>query len=345
MICWDRGVVMGLSRRVLLCGIFVSTVAACSSGRRWKHTSAWDEVDVDGLSVVVPSDWNKIDFDSNLWKSAWLSGDKKSRIMVAPHVSATSVYDAMSSAMNAARSTMRGYKPVGERVALQDGSDMRIRQDYVSEMPEFANGSVWVISKGQQYALVDIAGPGISEGHRDEIGRRCVLQPAANTATCSSEDPSANASGVDSSGAVVVDASGVLFSIPQTWQNSGGVEGSERWTYGWALLGKQGTASARVLVAPEMPQKSVREALAQIEVDHVGGSLSGYTVRSRHQLDAANLDEGVRTDFVWGDSGGSQGCLWVASANSRVFAVQYVSEKQIDAKLREQIEGSLRLRC
>lgn len=325
--------------------MLITTVAACSSDKRWKHTVGWDEVDVDGFTIVVPPGWNKVDFNSGIWKSEWLSKDKKNRIMVASNVSGSDVYDVMGFAMNAARSTMRGYRVVGDGAALKDGDNLRVRQDYVSDMPVFADGSLWVVSKGPQYALVDISGPGTSAVQKDEIGRRCILQSNAKSATCSSEGPSANVSGTQTPGSVVVDASGVSFSIPQTWQSTGGVKGSERWTYGWAILGEQNVASSRVLVAPEMPQKSVRHALAQIEVDHIGGSLSGYATRSRHQLGTANVDEGVRTDFVWGDSGRGQGCLWVASANGRVFAVQYVSENQIDTRLRDQIEGTLHLRC
>lgn len=321
------------------------TVAACSSDRRWKHTAEWDQVDVDGLSLVVPSGWNKIDFDSGIWRCEWISNDKKSRIMVASNVSGSDVYDVMDFVMNAARSTMRGYRPVGNGVALKDGDDLRIRQDYASDMPTFVTGSLWVVSKGSRYALVDISGPGVSGAQKDETGRRCTLRPNVMSSACSSGSPSENESTTQPSGAVMVDASGVSFSIPQTWQSTGGVKGSNRWTYGWAILGEQNVASARVLVAPEMPQKSVRQALAQIEVDHVGGSLSGYSTRSRHQLDTENLDEGVRTDFVWGDAGRGQGCLWVASGSGRVFAVQYVSEKQIDSDLRDQIEATLRLKC
>ena len=99
----------------------------------------------------------------------------------------------------------------------------------------------------------------------------------------------------------------------------------------------------RLFLAPEMPQSTVEDAMAQIESDSAGGALDDYAKQQEVPLQLSGLAEATRTDFSAGDDGTDEGCIWVLRQDSRIAAVQYSGTGAMDTALRDSIEQSLAL--
>ncbi|WP_092533069.1 hypothetical protein [Actinomyces ruminicola] len=299
----------------------------------------WESAEVDGLSLLVRSDWTRKDLEDGAWTARWDSDDEQNRLLVASDLEADDAYAAIDIAMDAARAVTRGYAPVGVRTAARIGDLLVIRQDYRTSWPLNADGTLWCISSGARHALVDLTGVDVSSEEREGVG--ASFEVGDSFAQAASAVPTSAAPLVAPEGTALLERSGVRLAVPLGWYDTEGIEGSQRWTVGWAMIDDDEIVKARLLVAPSMPQESVSEALAQIEVDHQGGSLDGYTMRSRNPLTLEGMTEAVRTDFVSGKAGEDQGCLWVFSNGSTVAAAQYNCAGQLDTSVRDAIEGTL----
>ena len=322
----------------LVSGIAVGT-AACSSLPG--PDGDWERVDESGMLLATPSGWERSAPAAGLWTAVWTARDDSgNRLMAAPRIDADDVYGAIDIAMNAARSVTRGYTPMGTRTAWSGGGTTLVRQDYRTTSPLDAPGTLWGIQRGKRIALLDLAGPTVTDEQRTTVGSWIELtddQPATPSAASSSASTSPALPGQE------VDADGVTLLVPEGWQETGGAEGSQRWTRGWALVDDNSIMIERLLVAPTMPEDSVALALAQIEVDHKAGSLTGYVAKVRTPLTLDGLKEAVRVDFSYGDDGADEGCLWVISDGERIAAVQYVATGEINVEVRSGVEGSLAL--
>lgn len=319
----------------LLGGVAVGA-SACSSLPGPKGD--WERVDEDGMLLATPSDWEKSAPGAGLWTAVWTARDDSGdRLMAAPRVEANDLYAAIDLAMNAARSVTRGYTPVGQRIAWSGSTSTLVRQDYRTTWPLDAAGTVWGIQRAERIALLDLAGPSVSDEQRTTVGSWIELDDDRPASTGS--DPSASAV----VGGEATDVEGVKLLVPEGWQETGGIEGSQRWTHGWALVDENDVMVQRLLVAPSMSQDTVADALNQIEADHKAGSLLGYVAKVRTPLTLENLKEAVRVDFSYGDAGTNEGCLWVIGDGTRIAAVQHVVVGEIDSEIRSAVEGSLAL--
>ena len=328
-----------VTRRTMVLGCSASALSVLVGCSQVGGKSGWDDIEVDGLHAVVPSGWKKTKSDSDMWVGAWESPNKKNRLLVAPLLQAEDVYGALSLAMSAARAATRGFQVLGERTAVSGSGMIVIRQDYSTDWPLGGKGTFWAIQVKERCSLINFAGPDIVDQQRSDVGKKITLDPSvqpSGVATGGGNQPMASYA---PGGMVPVRAGGVSLVAPLGWVDTHGIKDSKRWTSGWAKI-DDSVVQARILVAPEMPQKSVKDAIAQIEVDHAGGTLSGYKMRSRSQISVQGAKEAVRTDFVSG-SGGDEGCLWVVSNGSRVSAVQYNVVGQLDSSIRDSVEKSL----
>lgn len=193
--------------------------------------------------------------------------------LVASDLEADDVYAAIEIAMDAARPFTRGYTPVGTRTAERVGDLLVVRQDYRTTWPLNGDGTVWCVSSGNRHALVDLSGSGVTAEERDGVG--ASFSVSESFAQEASATPTSAASQGVPEGTALLERSGVRLAVPEGWYDTDGIEGSERWTVGWAMIDDDEIIQARLLVAPSMPQESVSLALAQIEVDHQAGSLDG----------------------------------------------------------------------
>ena len=331
-----------VTRRTMILGYSAGAMASLVGCSQLSGKSGWDDVDVDGLHAVVPSGWKKTKTDSDVWVGAWESSNKKNRLLLAPILQVEDIYGALRSAISAARAATRGFRVLGERTAVSGSGMTVIRQDYSTDWPLSGKGTFWAVQVKERYAVINFAGADITDQQRSEVGKQITLdpsvQPSGATTGGSSQPTASSAPG----GMVPVRAEGVSLVAPQGWVDTHGIKDSKRWTSGWAKIDNS-VVQARLLVAPEMPQKSVQDAIAQIEVDHAGGTLPGYKMRSRSQVIVQGAKEAVRTDFVSGSGGGDEGCLWIVSNGSRVSAVQYNVVGQLDSSIRDSVEKSLKI--
>ncbi|WP_143233321.1 hypothetical protein [Actinomyces ruminis] len=331
---------VGRRRSLKAAGLLgVATLLAACSKNESNAMQGWETTEVDGLSFLVRSDWTRGDVEGQVWTGRWDSEDGQNRLLVASDLEADDAYAAIEIAMDAARSATRGYAPVGTRTAERVGDLLVVRQDYRTSWPLNGDGTVWCVSSGNRHALVDLSGADVSAEERDGVGAsfsvsESFAQEASAVATSAAPQDAPE-------GTALLERSGVRLAVPEGWYDTDGIEGSERWTVGWAMIDDDEIIQARLLVAPSMPQESVSLALAQIEVDHQAGSLDGYTMRSRTPLTLAGMTEAVRTDFVSGDAGEDQGCLWVFTDGTTVAAVQYNCVGQLDTSVRDAVENTL----
>lgn len=169
------------------------------------------------------------------------------------------------------------------------------------------------------------------------VGTWIELTGAASATAAGSATASADADGNQH-----VELSGLSCALPATWIDTGALEGSQRWTGTWGLVEDQ-ILVQRLFLAPEMPQSTVEDAMAQIESDSAGGALDDYAKQQEVPLQLSGLAEAMRTDFSAGDDGADEGCIWVLRQDSRIAAVQYSGTGAMDTALRDSIEQSLAL--
>ncbi|AYD90565.1 hypothetical protein D5R93_12170 [Actinomyces lilanjuaniae] len=151
-------------------GLAATVVAGCSSGPG--PGAGWDRPQDGSLALAVPSGWDRTVPQSGLWTTRWTDpSDSSSVLMTAQSVTAADVYQALDLAMNAARAVTRGYRPVGERTALSDGSTLLARQDYQTSWPYESRGTTWAVGRGLQVALVDLSGQEVTDSQVETVER------------------------------------------------------------------------------------------------------------------------------------------------------------------------------
>ena len=315
-----------------------SGATSCSSDGPAAPSGDGGREDDGDLLVAIPKKWERSSPEEGAWTTRWTDPDNDSNVlMTIRSADEDDVYTALDTAADSARSVTRGYQLVGERAAWSDGTTTLARQNYRTTWPVDGRGATWAVSAHGLVALVDLFGDSVTDDQFTTVGTWIELTGAASATAAGSATASADADGNQH-----VELSGLSCALPATWIDTGALEGSQRWTGTWGLVEDQ-ILVQRLFLAPEMPQSTVEDAMAQIESDSAGGALDDYAKQQEVPLQLSGLAEAMRTDFSAGDDGADEGCIWVLRQDSRIAAVQYSGTGAMDTALRDSIEQSLAL--
>lgn len=318
------------SRRALLgagAGLALATLSGCTTGTALGPE--WIRSRLGAVTLPVPRSWTHSApaRSDGLWEDLWAEPGGGLRLIAGrPTMSQDP-----SRMLDEARSSLaRASTGLVARAVEASGADsdggVRLVEDLTTTTPGAEHGRLWLLSNGEEGIAVALLG--------EELDAEVLGAISDGLAIDAASGAPALAEGWRRAG-----VGALSLAVPVDWSATGALVGSTRWRAGWADTDDDGTARARVLLAPSMEQTSALDALARIESDSVAGALPGFERLSDVEAVPRDGLEILRLRF--GADGQQEGALWALASEGRVVAVQLVIADAALAGVAEVVEESL----
>lgn len=317
---------LSITRRSLLAGMGAAVLTGCSRGRKDVLDPGWERTRLGAVTFPVPRQWSHTGAQGRLWTDLWSAPDGGALLLAGRPTWSADPTQMVAQARGVLRDAATGFSATTTSTTVVDGGQ-RLSEDMTTTTPQAQAGRLWVLTNGEEAVALALLGPLLDTGQVETIEEHLRIDPPSGAPALRE-------------GWKRVRLASLATAVPVGWVEAGAVSLRSKWSGSWADADLDGSARARLLLAPRLKETSIVDALARIEADSQAGALPGY--ERKHIQDGLVLGElrASRVSFRYDDAR-AHGSIWVVSNGELVSALQLSFSGAADPDVVTGVEESI----